>query len=291
MKSDISDDMDKLKSIQNNKIIYIIAILLLIVVIYALYFFFGNYEIKPKVYDSSILPNSKKRIANNYNDIVSRNDKKFKLTEKNPDYINLDVRNSKIPGENKSLKTIENNSSRHVNSTLKVDKNRIAVIIVDLWEFHPNGGWFFRAQDVAKEKILPLISTCRKNNIPIVFATYDYIPLSQLVKVQENELYSDNIGNILNFLDKNNINTLVFAGFSTNYCLLFRPAGVINMSEYYNYKSIIIRDATIAYEMPETFEKELSKKVAIDIIETYLGYSTTLQDFEDAINNKQVPAK
>lgn len=170
-------------------------------------------------------------------------------------------------------------------TTETVDLNKSAIIIMDAWDCHYNGGWFNRAQKILHNELMTLITLADQHNIPIIYATYDNVPLNKAIPVKKKDLVTDNLPQALDFLNNNKVDTLIYAGFSTNYCLLFRSLGMVNMHKNLFYKVYLVRDATIAFEMPSTLENEHAKEVAIDMIESQLGASTTLKEFKAALDS------
>ena len=77
------------------------------------------------------------------------------------------------------------------------------------------------------------------------------------------------------------IKHLVYAGFATNICVLFRDYGVRAMSQR-GYNILFLRDATTGVEGSETVEDLGATRSAIFFIETKVGASTTAEAFVEA---------
>ena len=84
------------------------------------------------------------------------------------------------------------------------------------------------------------------------------------------------------FLKTHNITTLLYAGYASNLCVLTRPTGIIKMSER-GYNIVLIRDATLAFETPESLEGEWANVMAITMVEQLWGESTTIDDLRSAL--------
>ncbi len=77
------------------------------------------------------------------------------------------------------------------------------------------------------------------------------------------------------------IKHLVYAGFATNICVLFRDYGVRAMKER-GYNIVFIRDSTTAVESGETVGDLGATKAAVFFIETKVGVSVTATAFVEA---------
>lgn len=144
-----------------------------------------------------------------------------------------------------------------------------------------NAGWHERATKHAKEKIVPLMALARELGIRIVHAPHGK-EIAEYCKPLYDELiigYHISDENLSEKLKSNGINTLLYAGYAVNWCILNRKVGLLRM--YLNgFNTLLIRDCTIAFEMPETLKEEWCKKVAINIIEHPFGSTTTLNDIQ-----------
>jgi nicotinamidase-related amidase len=251
---------------------------------------------------NSMLSGGNARIVNNYFSIRGKQVKEARNAPGNSRNISLMVRKSIPAGSDNSPElrrdkleqcviedvTERDNTKALIQQDVNIDKT--ALILIDVWECHYNKGWLDRAKIVTRTKIIKLVELAREYGIPVVYVSYN-TALSKELSPKPGELVTDDLEEIIQFLQKKNITTLIYAGFSTNYCLLFRPAGIVNMNQNYFFNVIAVRDATVAFEMPETLEKEHAKEVSIDIIEFMLGATTTVQDLQTALkalkkNNK-----
>ena len=71
---------------------------------------------------------------------------------------------------------------------------------------------------------------------------------------------------------------LVYAGFATNWCILNRDYGMRAMARY-GYNLILLRDATMGVEFPDTVDECFATELAIREVETQLGFSASKGDF------------
>jgi nicotinamidase-related amidase len=71
---------------------------------------------------------------------------------------------------------------------------------------------------------------------------------------------------------------LIYVGFSTQGCVQFSPGGIEPMSSR-GYRVMIIREATLGVEWPDTLEERLVTQLAIRNIELKFGFSIGAPDF------------
>jgi len=118
----------------------------------------------------------------------------------------------------------------------------------------------------------------------------DYLkhsPLAQMkraaiVSPQNDEeifFYSDTLDN---HLKSRNIKNLIYTGFATDMCVLNAEGGARPMLSR-GYTCILMRDATVGVETPETFPERLTTRYGIHLFEWQLGYSTTFKDFQQSL--------
>jgi nicotinamidase-related amidase len=85
------------------------------------------------------------------------------------------------------------------------------------------------------------------------------------------------------------IDTLIYMGFMTDLCLLNIPGAMREMAHKFQYRCIALRDATIAYEYPETVEGNRMTEATIRHIETEIGYTATTEDFVRSLERAGAP--
>jgi nicotinamidase-related amidase len=82
-------------------------------------------------------------------------------------------------------------------------------------------------------------------------------------------------------LRREGIVNLVYAGFCTNLCILDSDGGMKPMSRL-GYRTILLREATLACEFPDTLADRTCTRMAIRYIETWVGRSASAPAFIDA---------
>ncbi len=78
------------------------------------------------------------------------------------------------------------------------------------------------------------------------------------------------------------IDTLIYVGFCTNLCILDAPGGMRQMAPL-GYRCIILREATLAVEFPETLAERLHTQASLNFIEGWVGYTAGNRDFIAAL--------
>ena len=177
--------------------------------------------------------------------------------------------------------------STYVYTHRELDLNRTALILIDVWGYDPNDGFSQRATIHRQTKIVPLLALARKHNMEIIHApggraiAEDSKPVPGEIVIASQGVLGDTLQLDL-FLKTHNITTLLYAGYASNLCVLNRPTGIIKMSEL-GYNIVLIRDATLAFETPESLEGEWANVMAITMVEQLWGESTTIDDLRSAL--------
>ena len=78
------------------------------------------------------------------------------------------------------------------------------------------------------------------------------------------------------------IDTLFYAGFMADLCLVNVPGAIREMFAKFGYHCIVLRDCTTAYEFADTYDGRWMTFAAIRLIETDLGHSASSEDFIEA---------
>ena len=167
---------------------------------------------------------------------------------------------------------------------LKLDE--IALVLVDVWESHPDKNWEYRTKEHISSKMVPLINLARDYKMNIIHAPY-YRKVAKEVGFLSGEaiINFDNSLEFDRYLKKHNISTLLYAGYALNRCIINRPVGIIEMSKL-GYNVILIRDCTLAINSTESLDGRQIAEVVIDIVEALWGETTTLKDLHTALEGK-----
>lgn len=84
---------------------------------------------------------------------------------------------------------------------------------------------------------------------------------------------------------RRDIDTLFYAGFMADLCLVNVPGAIREMANRFGYRCVALRDCTTAYEFPDTYEGRWMNRAAIRLIETDLGYSASSEDLVAALRS------
>ena len=84
------------------------------------------------------------------------------------------------------------------------------------------------------------------------------------------------------YLRDRDIDTLIYMGFATDMCILNAEGGARPMLSK-GYRCILMRDATVGVETPESVPHRLATRYATHLFEWSVGYSTTSVDFAAAL--------
>ncbi len=117
----------------------------------------------------------------------------------------------------------------------------------------------------------------------------DYMTKSPLANMRRAEIvsprddeplvfYSDQLDS---YLRDHGVDTLIYTGFATDMCILGAEGGARAMVAR-GYRSVLVRDATLGVETPESFPQRLATNYGIHIFEWSLGYGTTFDQFRTA---------
>ncbi len=119
----------------------------------------------------------------------------------------------------------------------------------------------------------------------------DYMERSPLAQMRRAEIvspvgdeplmfYSDVLDE---YLSERGVDTLIYMGFAADMCLLGAEGGARPMLAR-GYRCIVIRDATVGVESPDTFPQRLATNYGLHIFEWTLGYGCTFAQFQHAVD-------
>lgn len=167
--------------------------------------------------------------------------------------------------------------------TMSLPVRETAVVLIDVWASHPNDGLAERINQNIQAKLLPLVKAARKAGLLIIHAPHG-LPVHPSVKPLLGEIILNDYDADLVFaqLKRKGIKTLIYAGYAVNMCVVNRPIGIIEASRR-GFNIILVRDATIALETPESLNSEWAHKMAVNMIEINWGWTTTVDEFIKAV--------
>ena len=83
---------------------------------------------------------------------------------------------------------------------------------------------------------------------------------------------------------------LLYAGFCTNWCVLGRDYGIRAMGAR-GYNVILLRDATMSVEFPDTLDRMLVTEIAIREVEQQHGFTASTEDLLTAVREALYPSE
>ena len=86
------------------------------------------------------------------------------------------------------------------------------------------------------------------------------------------------------YLQQHAITTIIYTGFATDMCVL-NSEGAGRMMVNAGYRCILMRDATIGVETPDSYPERLATRYGIHRFEIGVGSSTTFADFKTAVES------
>lgn len=178
---------------------------------------------------------------------------------------------------------------------ITLDLNRTALLLVDVWktyEQHSDDEWLDKKQTNIEQKIVPLLAFARRHRLMII-----HLPHRQEIADEATPLPGEIVctprdpdelqHELLGVLQEHQVTTLLYAGYNSNLCVLFRPTGILAMRTL-GYQTILIRDCTIAF-VPQNFTSQ-EERAFLNQFEPLWGITTTLDDVQHALQSLKMPS-
>ncbi len=106
----------------------------------------------------------------------------------------------------------------------------------------------------------------------------DKLDMSPEIEVREEDFVIATGEQLHDLARQRGIVHLIYAGFATNWCILNRDYGMRAISRR-GYNMILLRDATIGVEYPDTVDACFATEMAIREVETQIGFTASNEDF------------
>ncbi len=106
----------------------------------------------------------------------------------------------------------------------------------------------------------------------------DRLELSPHIEVQDDEAVVATGAQLHALLQDRRILHLLYVGFATNWCVLGKDYGIRVMQDR-GYNTILLRDATMGVEFPDTLDTLQATELAVREVEQQHGFSTSNRDF------------
>lgn len=101
---------------------------------------------------------------------------------------------------------------------------------------------------------------------------------AKIVMPKDGEPFVYQTGQLDRVLQKHGIENLIYTGFCTDMCILRAPGGVEPIVPL-GYRTLLMRDATLGGECPDTFDERIATRWAVRFFETHFGDTITFDDF------------
>ncbi len=106
----------------------------------------------------------------------------------------------------------------------------------------------------------------------------DALGMSPHIDVRDEEFVVATGQQLHALLKERGVLHLIYAGFATNWCILNRDYGMRAMARR-GYNMILLREATMGVEFPDTLAAEWATEMAVREVEQQLGFSASNGDF------------
>ena len=198
-----------------------------------------------------------------------------------------DTSNNEIVFKSGDAAVYKCNFGKHAPITLE----NSAILFIDVWAEAPIEYWETNASEHLQElwlnwwneeviprtgnKILPLLEFARENGIAVVFVNGAGWKLASELRAHKfDEVITRSPNDLDEYLKGRGINTILYAGYATNVCILSRPTGMRAMNGL-GYNVVLIEDCALSgSEVGYTHEQ------AIDEINEWFGGTVTFDELQ-----------
>lgn len=182
-------------------------------------------------------------------------------------------------------------------ATIAVGKT--AIVVMDPWIDTASVHLDAYFGEIVENWLLPLVRRAREVGHPIVILTNDPSKTiwgahidSRLEEMVDDEqvhlFYHQNFEEPVKFaqwLGDNNIDTLIYTGFTSNQCIIGRSTGMIPM-RLQGFRCFFIPETSAAVEMADTWDSKKLHHAMTVTISQWIGNLIHWSDFMDATNAK-----
>lgn len=161
---------------------------------------------------------------------------------------------------------------------LDFDPHRSAVVLIDVWDEHPNDGFKARMADNVRRFLEPAVDAARRAGMHIIHANSSAPIHPALLPIRNEKVldYRNEIDDgkeLADYLHANDIRTVFYAGYAANACIIGKPAAmlfVIHLAPP-GTQFVFLEDATLAFENADDLENETAKKIFVDFFRSVGG--------------------
>lgn len=167
----------------------------------------------------------------------------------------------------------------------KINPHSCAIVLIGVFDPEMRLRFQGRVNKLMQEKINPLLFLAGKHNIPVYYVkgqrTDHRLPPKEVQAVAGTDA-------LYRALVKKGVHTLIYAGFPSNGELLVGPGGIQEMKTQCDtaLQMILLRDCSMAYELPESRSGEWFHYSAVLETELKWGASTTLANLSHTLSKQ-----
>ncbi len=177
----------------------------------------------------------------------------------------------------------DENDSRWIETQTELPLPECAFLLMDVWARHPNDGWRTRGEQNVQHHLAPLLNRLRASRATILHAWHgqQQHELAQTLP-GEWDLHSEGLETceaLSKKLTDSGIRYLFYTGYASNWCILNRDVGMINMKKA-GFQVFLIRDCSLAFETRETLPGEWAHNVVVNMIEHQWGQTLLATDLQ-----------
>ena len=115
-------------------------------------------------------------------------------------------------------------------------------------------------------------------NQPPGIPSIDNLGMSREIRVLDDEEVISTGQQLHELLEARRILHLLYGGFATNWCIMNRDYGIRAMAKR-GYNIILLRDATMGVEFPDTVDTCFATEISIRDAEVQIGFTASNRDF------------
>lgn len=163
-----------------------------------------------------------------------------------------------------------------------IDPGRTAVVVMDPWVDMCSDHLNSYHRKIMQEKVVPLVVRAVERGHPVIVLT-NHPSMKSTTNIHEDlaaMVHNDSIGlmyhqgldarDFARFLRSHGIDSLIYVGFSSNSCVIGRPAGMIRMKEQ-GFTNYFVPEASAATEFQESWSDQSIHNASTLIISQWLG--------------------
>ena len=164
------------------------------------------------------------------------------------------------------------------------DTATAAAVVVDAWDeisFHRN----------ICDKLAPTLAALRLIGMPIIHAPHDRSLHPSVRPLDGESVIPGEIADVefvAGALCKTGIKRLIYMGYHSNQCILFRSLGMLAMKKR-DFSVALVRDASLASETKESVRGHWLHRSVVNLIESQIGATVSAAEVQAAVAEAVLP--